>query len=80
MRQTLKFEGKRHMYDTDKAVVLGHKNFGEFGDAAGYEETLMRNRAGYYFLVGIGGELSPYPNKPTIRPVTKSLATEWLAA
>lgn len=78
MKQTLKFDGKRHLYDTDKAVTLGHKNFGEFGDASGYEETLMKNRAGYYFLVGIGGDLSPYNNAPSIRPISETAAMSWL--
>ena len=36
MRKTKTFEGKRHVYDTEKSVELGHKTFGEFGDPAGY--------------------------------------------
>lgn len=69
MRKTKMFEGKRHVYNTEKAEECGHRDFGDFGDPAGYEETLYRTRGGLYFVVGKGGEDSPYPTED-IRPVT----------
>ena len=40
MRKNKMFEGKRHVYDTEKAEAQGHRCFGYYGDPRGYEETL----------------------------------------
>lgn len=77
MRKTKTFDGKRHVYDTTKSTELGHKNFGGFGDPAGYEESLYKNRSGFFFLAGQGGEESPYPNGEDIRPISAEEAEEW---
>ncbi len=71
MRKTKTFEGKRHVYDTAKAEVVGNRCFGEFGDPAGYEETLYKTKGGLYFIDGVGGPDSPYPQED-IRPLTKA--------
>ena len=47
-------------YDTDAASIVEKRTFGEFGDPAGYEETLYQTPAGHYFVYTNGGEQSPY--------------------
>ncbi|MGI6755749.1 MAG: hypothetical protein ACOX4F_07060 [Atopobiaceae bacterium] len=77
MRKTKTFDGKRHVYDTDKSTELGHKSFGEFGDPAGYEESLYKNRSGFFFLAGQGGAESPYPDGEDIKPISAKEAAAW---
>ncbi|MBQ3338555.1 MAG: hypothetical protein IJG82_02995 [Atopobiaceae bacterium] len=79
MRKTKMFEGKRHVYDTEKAEALGSCAFSYFGDPAGYEETLFKTKGGLYFLCGIGGEESPYAEGEDIRPISEADAEAWLA-
>ena len=80
MRKTKMFEGKRHVYDTEKAEALGNRAFGSYGDPAGYEETLYKTKGGLFFFWGIGGEESPYNNGADIRPASKEEADAWLEA
>ena len=77
MRKTKTFQGKRHVYDTEKSTELGRKNFGEFGDPAGYEEVLYKNRSGFFFLAGKGGAESPYANGEDIKPISTDEAAAW---
>jgi hypothetical protein len=70
MRKKTAFEGKNHIYDTEKANELKHRTVGEFGDPAGYEETLYQTRGGLYFAYGIGGAESPYGTEGDIKPLT----------
>ena len=79
MRKTKMFEGKKHVYDTEKAEALGSCEFSYFGDPAGYEETLFKTKGGLYFLCGIGGEESPYAEGEDIRPISEAEAEAWLA-
>ena len=79
MRKTKTFEGKKHVYDTEKAEALGHRAYGYYGDPAGYEETLYKTKGGLFFLQGIGGETSPYPEGADIHPISEKDAEEWLA-
>ncbi|MDO4538681.1 MAG: hypothetical protein Q4B54_11005 [Coriobacteriales bacterium] len=81
MRKTKQFDGdgKRHVYDTEKSTELGTRSFGEFGDPAGYEETLYQTRMGLYFVAGKGGEASPYAKGEDIRPLTDEEAEAWQA-
>ncbi|MDO5106886.1 MAG: hypothetical protein Q4D39_01280 [Coriobacteriaceae bacterium] len=79
MRKTKMFEGKRHVYDTEKAEALGSCAFSYFGDPAGYEETLYKTKGGLFFLCGIGGEESPYAEGEDIRPISEADAEAWLA-
>ena len=69
MRKIKMFDGKRHVYDTTKSEELGKRSFGAYGDPAGYEETLFQNRQGFYFVLGVGGEESPYPVED-IKPIS----------
>ena len=79
MRKTKMFEGKKHVYDTEKAEALGSCAFSYFGDPAGYEETLFKTKGGLYFLCGVGGEESPYAGGEEIRPISEAEAEAWLA-
>ena len=79
MRKTKMFEGKKHVYDTEKAEALGSCAFSYFGDPAGYEETLYKTKGGLYFLCGVGGEESPYAEGEDIRPISEADAEAWLA-
>lgn len=76
MRKKTVFEGKNHIYDTEKAAELKHRNVGEFGDPAGYEETLYKTRGGLYFVYGVGGADSPY-GEGDIKPVSADEADAW---
>ena len=48
------------VYDTEAMTVVKKVSHGEFGDPAGYEETLYVAENGNYFLYTNGGEASPY--------------------
>ena len=78
MRKTKMFEGKKHVYDTEKAEALGSCAFSYYGDPAGYEETLYKTKGGLFFLCGIGGEQSPYADGEDIRPISEADAKAWL--
>ena len=80
MRKTKMFEGKKHVYDTEKADAMGNRAYSYYGDPAGYEETLYKTKGGLFFLCGIGGEESPYAEGTDIRPVSEADATAWLEA
>ena len=80
MRKTKMFEGKKHVYDTEKAEALCHRCFGYYGDPRGYEETLYKTKGGLFFFYGLGGEESPYNNGVDVRPVSEGEATAWLEA
>ena len=79
MRKIKQFDGKRHVYDTKTATEIGTRSFGEYGDPAGYEETLYRTRQGLYFVAGKGGDQSPYAAGEDVRPFTEDEATAWQA-
>ena len=66
-------------YDTENAELVLKKTFGEFGDAAGYEESLYKTENGKYFLYVNGGEASPY-KKEDIKRMAADKATAWLEA
>ena len=65
-------------YDTENAVIVEKKTFGEFGDPAGYEETLYQKEDGKYFLYVNGGEESPYTEE-NIKRMSAKAAAEWQA-
>ena len=80
MRKTKMFDGKRHVYEIEKAEALGNRSFGYYGDPCGYEETLYKTKGGLYFFCGLGGEESPYGAEADIRPVSADEAKAWLEA
>ena len=79
MRKVKQFDGKRHVYDTEKSTELGTRAFGQYGDPAGYEETLFQNRQGLYFVLGRGGDASMYAKGEDIRPLSNEEAEAWQA-
>ncbi len=66
-------------YDTDAAELVAKRSFGEFGDPAGYEESLYKMPDGKLFLYVNGGEASPYAEE-NIKRISAAKADEWLAA
>lgn len=65
-------------YDTDASELIAKKTSGEFGDPAGYEESLYKTADGKYFLYVNGGEASIYP-KEDIKRMAAKKAEEWQA-
>ncbi len=65
-------------YDTATAELVKKNTFGEFGDPAGYEESLYKTADGKFFLYVNGGEESPYTEE-TIKRMSAAKAEEWLA-
>lgn len=65
-------------YDTETATVLHKKTVGEFGDPAGYEETLMETPDGKFFVYGVGGAESPYA-EASIARLGKAKVDSWIA-
>ena len=65
-------------YDTENATLVEKKTFGEFGDPAGYEESLYQTADGKFFLYVNGGEESQYPTE-NIKRMSAKAAGEWQA-
>ena len=53
----------RKVYNTETAELIKTNNYGEFGDPAGYQESLYRTPKGDYFVYGVGGPESKYPEE-----------------
>ena len=56
----------RKVYNTETATLIKTNNYGEFGDPAGYQECLFKTPKGDYFIYGIGGETSKYPEEDIV--------------
>lgn len=67
---------RKKVYNTETAELVASRAFSYYGDPAGYEEKLFLTPEGSYFLYGIGGESSPYP-EPAIKAVSKAAAQDW---
>ena len=65
-------------YDTEASELILKKTSGEFGDPAGYEESLYKTADGKFFLYVNGGEASIYP-KEDIKRMAAKKAEEWQA-
>ena len=65
-------------YDTEKSEIVEKRTFGEFGDPAGYEETLYVKADGKYFLYVNGGAESIYTEE-NIKRMSAKAAAEWQA-
>ena len=65
-------------YDTEKSEIVEKRTFGEFGDPAGYEETLYISADGKFFLYVNGGADSVYPEE-NIKRMSAAKAEEWKA-
>ena len=66
-------------YDTDTAELIAKRTVGEFGDPAGYEESLYKTEGGKFFLYTFGGEQSPYAEE-SIKRMSADKAKEWQEA
>ena len=65
-------------YDTTTSELVKKVTSGEFGDPAGYEESLYKTADGKFFLYVNGGEESKY-KKEDIKRMAAAKADEWLA-
>ena len=63
-------------YDTENASIVEKRTFGEFGDPAGYEETLYVTENGKFFLYTNGGAESVYTEE-NIKRMSADKAAEW---
>ncbi len=66
-------------YNTDCSQLIAKKTSGEFGDPAGYEESLYMTSDGKFFLYVNGGAESPYKEE-NIKRISAAKADEWKAA
>lgn len=66
-------------YDTENSSIVKKNTFGQFGDPAGYEETLYQTADGKFFIYVNGGVDSPYPEE-NIKRISAAKADEWRAA
>lgn len=65
-------------YDTEIATEVAKFSFGQFGDEAGYEETLYAMPDGKLFLYTNGGAASIHA-KEDIKRMSAAKAEEWKA-
>ncbi len=65
-------------YDTENAQLIAKLTNGEFGDPAGYEESLYQTADGKFFLYVNGGADSIYPEE-NIKRMSVAKAEEWKA-
>ena len=65
-------------YDTEASELIAKRTFGEFGDPAGYEESLYKTKSGKFFLYTFGGAESKYAVEGIKRMSTASVDA-WLA-
>lgn len=65
-------------YDTAASTIVKKVAVGNFGDPAGYEETLYVTADGSYFLYTNGGADSKYAKEDITRK-SKAAAEKWLA-
>ena len=65
-------------YDTENAQLIGKFTSGEFGDAAGYEESLYETADGKFFIYVNGGAESIYA-KEDIKRLAKDKVKAWKA-
>ncbi len=68
----------KKVYDTAASSVVKKVTYGQFGDPAGYEETLYVTADGAYFLYTNGGIDSKYPTENITRK-SKAAADKWIA-
>lgn len=65
-------------YDTEASQLVSKRTSGQFGDPAGYEESLYKTAGGKYFLYTVGGAESKYA-KEGIKRMSAATAEGWLA-
>ncbi len=65
-------------YNTENSELILKKTTGEFGDPAGYEESLYKTADGKFFLYVNGGAESIYPTE-NIKRMSAAKAEEFQA-
>ena len=65
-------------YDTENAKLIAKYTNSNFGDSAGYEESLYETNDGKFFLYVNGGADSIYPEE-NIKRMSAAKADEWKA-
>ena len=65
-------------YDTEASQLIEKRTFGQFGDAAGYEESLYKTEGGKFFLYTHGGAESKYAEEG-IKRMSAANAEAWLS-
>lgn len=65
-------------YNTETSKEVKKVVVGNFGDPAGYEETLYVTDGGNYFLYTNGGADSKYPTED-IKRMSAKVAEAWIA-
>ncbi len=65
-------------YDTEKSELIAKFTSGEFGDPAGYEESLYKTADGKYFIYCYGGNESIH-SEETIKRLAQTKVDQWLA-
>ena len=68
----------KKVYDTETATVVKKVTSGNFGDPAGYEETLYVTADGKYFVYANGGEESIH-SEESIKRIAKDKVEAWKA-
>lgn len=53
----------RRVYNTETATLVKTNTVSYFGDPAGYEESLYKTAKGEFFIYGVGGSESKYPEE-----------------
>ena len=66
----------KQVYDTTEMTEVKRVAHGVYGDPAGYEEVLYVAEDGKYFLYGVGGETSVYPEEKLVS-LTKAKLAAW---
>ena len=64
-------------YDTEASELIAKKSVGNFGDPAGYEESLYKTEGGKFFLYTNGGAESIYAVEG-IKRMSAANADKWL--
>lgn len=67
----------RKVYDSEKAEYIGDQTVGYFGEDYGFRETLYRKAKDDFFIVGLGGANSPYPEE-SLAVLDMEAVEEWL--
>ena len=68
----------KKVYDTQTSTLIKKVTWGEYGNPAGYEESLYQTETGNYFLYTNGGAESKY-TKEDITRMSAEKAKAWLA-
>ena len=63
-------------YDTETAELVEKRDFGAYGDPAGYSESLYKKADGKFFLYGVGGPESKYAEE-CIKRLAADKAKAW---